>query len=345
MSYQADATLSLEPLPSPKELLSLLSASTSQYAFVQHARQSVSNILSGRSSHLLMIVGPCSIHDITAAKDFAKKLHALSEKVSDRIQLVMRTYFEKPRTSTGWKGMLYDPNLDGSNDLRHGLIQSRQLLLDLAELGIAAATEFLDPSTPQYLGDLIAWGSIGSRTSESQAHRQMISALSIPTGFKNGTDGSLDIAINAVHVASLPHSFIGLNGDGKVSIVRSKGNPDCHIVLRGGSAQPNYDKLSVKCAQQRLSESSLSTRLIIDCSHDNSGKNHQRQADVFRDVIDQILEGNQNIAGLILESHLRAGNQSFNTNTIVSDLSVTDPCLDWETTESLILWAYNALQG
>ncbi|MDP1835872.1 MAG: 3-deoxy-7-phosphoheptulonate synthase [Chlamydiales bacterium] len=345
MSYQANASQSLELLPSPNELVAKLPATDSQHAFVRHSRQAVVDILNGRCSRLLMVVGPCSIHDITAAKDFAKKLQHLSEHVSGSIQLVMRTYFEKPRTSVGWKGMLYDPGLDGSNDVLNGLTQSRQLLVDLAEMRVATATEFLDTSSPRYLGDLISWGSVGSRTSESQAHRQMISALSIPTGFKNGTDGNLEIAVNALHVAGVPHAFIGLNDDGRICVVRSKGNPDCHIVLRGGSGRPNYDKASVLHAQQLLRDHGFPARLMVDCSHDNSGKNHDKQADVFRDVMEQILSGNHNIVGMILESHLKAGSQILSPSArALADQSVTDPCLDWETTEQLILWANDALK-
>ncbi len=339
-------TTLLEPLPSPTELLQLLPTSPIQQAFVGQSRQIIVDILEGRSPKMLLVVGPCSIHDTTAAKEFAKKLQRLSERVKSRFHLVMRAYFEKPRTGLGWKGLLYDPHLDGSNHLLHGLKESRQLLLDLATIGVPAATEFLDPTAPQYYGDLIAWGSVGSRTSESQPHRQMVSALCLPTGFKNGTDGNLNIAIDALAVAAVPHAFIGMSPEGRISLVRSLGNPHCHLVLRGGSRQPNYDRLSIKKTLDLLQARNLCNKVLIDCSHDNSGKDPQRQKVVFGSIIDQVIEGNSNIAGVLLESNLRGGSQTLNSHQkICTEMSITDPCLDWETTEEMILWAYDCLEA
>ncbi len=336
-----------EPLPAPRELLEQLPASTRQIEFIRQSRQAIIDILEGTSSRKLFVIGPCSIHDTTAAKDFAKKLRGLADRVAGRFQLVMRAYVEKPRTSLGWKGLLYDPDLDGSNDLLNGLRQSRQFLLDLADLELPAATEFLDLASPLYLGDLISWGSIGSRTTESQPHRQMVSGLCIPTGFKNGTDGNLEIAINALTVAKAHHGFFGLDDDGRISVVRSNGNPYCHMVLRGGNGQPNYDRLSVQRTLSLLIERDLRAKVLIDCSHDNSGKEPSRQKVVFGSIIDQILEGNSDIIGVILESYLLSGCQSIQegVSSLNPGISVTDPCLDWEATEEIVLWAYDVLEA
>lgn len=346
MSQTGDQPLTQEPLPSPNALKASLPLSARQKAFVDQSRQGIVDILSGRTSRMLFIVGPCSIHDTTAARQFATNLRKLADHVSTHCQLVMRAYFEKPRTSLGWRGMLYDPHLDGSNDIVSGLRQSRQFLLDLADIHLAAATEFLDPTIPSYLGDLVSWGSVGSRTAESQSHRQMISAITIPTGFKNGTDGNLDVAINALLVAGSPHGFIGINGDGVVSLIRSKGNPNCHIVLRGGDRRPNYDTQSVHEALEKLAAKGLPQRLLVDCSHNNSGKDPEKQIEVFRSVIGQIVAGNDRIFGLMLESHLRRGAQVHASGSPTAhDLSITDPCLDWDTTEELIIWAYESLKA
>lgn len=346
MPHLFDVTSTLEPLPSPRELVESLPASASHHVFVRQARQAIVDILSGKSSRILLVVGPCSIHDTGAAKDFAKKLHALSERVSDRFLLVMRAYFEKPRTGLGWKGLLYDPAMDGSNNLLQGLMCSRQLLRDLAEMGVPAATEFLDPSTPLYLGDLISWGSVGSRTTESQPHRQMISSLHTPTGFKNATNGCLEIAVNALLVAQTPHTFIGLSPEGRVSVVRSRGNPHCHMILRGGIT-PNYDPLSVRGAIDLLQRKGLNAKVVIDCSHDNSGKDPMQQPVVFRSAIEQILAGNQSIVGMIVESHHKGGRQALGVNQakICGQQSVTDACLSWNATEEMILQAYYALRN
>jgi 3-deoxy-7-phosphoheptulonate synthase len=346
MPQQGSLPPTLEPLPSPNALKAGLPVDARQKAFVDQSRQGIIDILSGRTSRVLFVVGPCSIHDTTAAHEFATNLRQLADHVSSHCQLVMRAYFEKPRTGLGWRGMLYDPHLDGSNDIVNGLRQSRRFLLDLASMHLAAATEFLDPTTPSYLGDLISWGSVGSRTAESQSHRQMISALSTPVGFKNGTDGNLDVAINGLLVAGSPHGFIGINDDGQVSLVRSRGNPNCHVVLRGGDRQPNYDPQSVQETLKRLAAKGLPQRVVIDCSHDNSGKDPEKQIDVFHSVIEQIVAGNDSIVGLLLESHLKRGSQILEPGKPAAHgLSVTDPCLDWETTEELILWAYEALRA
>ncbi len=346
MPCQVEATLSLESLPSPKELMACLPASPQQLAFVQQAQQRVIDILNGQSSRVLLIVGPCSIHDTTAARDFAKKLRSLADRVGDRCELIMRAYFEKPRTALGWKGLLYDPKLDGSNDILVGLQQSRQLLLDLADMEVPAATEFLDLSAPHYLGDLITWASVGSRTTESQPHRLMVSATRIPTGFKNGTDGDLSIAINALLVANTPHTFLGPNSDGRINIIRSNGNAHCHIVLRGGGGRPNFDNASVEQAGRLLTQEGLQQRLIIDCSHDNSGKDPSRQSIAFHSAIQQLLNDSQQVCGMILESNLKGGRQPLSAKaTVCSQQSVTDACLGWEETEQLILEGYAALKA
>ncbi len=345
MSHVFMQKVSSTPLPSPKEVLNLLPTSRKQETFVLEARKDISAVLRGQDPRLLLICGPCSIHDPDFALSYATRLKELSERVSDTFVVVMRCYFEKPRTSLGWKGLLYDPDLNGSDDVYKGILRSRELLIQLAELKLPAATEFLDPTTPGYLEDLISWGSIGSRTSESQIHRQMVSGLAAPTGFKNGTDGSLDVAIHAVAVAKTPQTLLSISEDGRLCVKRTSGNPNCHIVLRGGSACPNFDAESVEKAAQALVAQNLNSRLVIDCAHDNCGKILERQEAVFLDVIDQIHQGSHHIAGLILESYLAAGSQDHNTQNIRGDISLTDPCLDWEATEELVLFAHKTLKG
>ncbi len=302
------------------------------------ARKTIQGILKGQDPRLLVIVGPCSVHDVDAAKDYATQLKPLRKKYADRLEIVMRVYFEKPRTTVGWKGLINDPHLDGSYDINTGLRQARSLLLNLASEGIPTATELLDPVVPQYIADLISWTAIGARTTESQTHREMASGLSMPIGFKNGTDGTATIAINAMQSASRPHHFLGINREGKASIVSTTGNPDGHMVLRGGKCGTNYHKEAVMAVAQELSKVGLTDRLMIDCSHDNSNKDYKKQADVLKDVINQVSQGSTHIMGVMLESHLIEGNQKLSNDLskLTYGQSITDACIDINTTANLL---------
>lgn len=335
----------IETLPSPQVIKNELPVFPQHTQFVANSRRQIERILNGEDNRLLLIVGPCSIHDTSAAYEYALKLHKLPDSVSKSFLVIMRTYFEKSRTALGWKGMLYDPHLNDSHDISTGIRQSRSLLLELAEMGIPTATEFLDPVIPRYLGDLISWACIGARTAESQIHRQFASGLPMPTAFKNSTSGNVDVAINGVLSASQPHAFFGIDETGHISIVRTKGNPYAHIALRGGDNKPNYDAQSIAHALAQLKEAKLLPRLIVDCSHDNSCRNYEEQSKVFQSVIQQYIEGNQAIKGLALESHLFAGNQrlSHDSKNLQYAVSLTDPCMDWEATEELILKAASQL--
>jgi len=335
----------IDSLPSPEVLQQELAATSHELAFVKNSRQQIANILDGKDQRLLLIVGPCSIHDPVAAQEYAANLQALSQEYSDIFFIVMRTHFEKPRTITGWKGLVYDPHLNGTNDMETGLRHARKLLLTLARMNIAAATEFLDPMTPHYFGDLISWACIGARTVESQIHRQIASGLAMPVAMKNGTSGNIDVAINGILTAQYPHSFFGINNKGHISTIRTKGNPHVHIALRGGESAPNYDSISINNALLQLKKAGLPPRLVIDCSHDNSCRNHEEQTTVFKNVIEQILQGNASIKGLVLESHLYGGNQHLTSdNTLLKyAVSLTDPCLDWQSTKQLISWAADKL--
>lgn len=337
----------MKRLPSYDDLKTSIPLTAKQAAFIERSRETIRNILNGTDPRLLLIVGPCSIHDLIAAADFASRLEQLSETVGSQFFIVMRTYCEKSRNSLGWKGMLYDPFLDGSHDIATGLAWTRQLLLDLADRQIPTATEFLDPLTAYYYDDLISWGSIGARTSSSQIHRQLASDLRMPMGIKNGTTGSLAAAINGIIAASHPHVYVGLNAQGTPAFVQSPGNRDVHLVLRGGEQGPNYDPASVAAALRGLEQANLIPRLLIDCSHGNSGKNHDNQPHVFQTVIRQIAEGNAMIRGLLLESHLHAGNQAFHRDSteLKYGVSITDACLDWSTTQSLIEWGATHLRA
>lgn len=340
--------LHIETLSSPQALKAELPASPQQMEFVANSRRQIARILDGEDQRLLLIVGPCSIHDPSAALEYARKLLNLADNVSKSFFVVMRTYFEKPRTGLGWKGLLYDPHLNDSNDLSTGLRQARSLLLELAKMGMPTATEFLDPVTSRYLGDLISWACIGARTAESQIHRQFASGLAMPIAFKNSTSGNVDVAINGVLSANGPHAFFGINDAGQVSIVRTKGNPHAHIVLRGGETKPNYNEESIKLVLKQLKNANLPPRLIVDCSHDNSCRDHEEQNVVFQSVIQQYVHGNQAIRGLALESHLFAGSQRLvqdqDPGKLQYAVSLTDPCLDWTSTETLILQGANALE-
>nr|WP_283626159.1 3-deoxy-7-phosphoheptulonate synthase [Alteromonas macleodii] len=327
-----------EILITPEQLKAKIPLSEAAQATVVESRQVIRDILDGKDHRLFIVIGPCSIHDIEAAKDYAARLKQLAAEVSDTLYLVMRVYFEKPRTTTGWKGLINDPHIDGTFDIETGLRKARELLIWLAELELPVATEALDPISPQYLAELFSWAAIGARTSESQTHREMASGLSMPVGFKNGTDGSLDIAINALKSAASGHRFMGINKQGQVSIIGTSGNPDGHIILRGGK-QPNYDSVCVSECEIELQDAGLTAGLVVDCSHANSSKDYRRQPLVAQNVVNQILEGNQSIIGVMLESHLKPGNQKAEgkkPEELEYGVSITDGCIDWETTENLI---------
>jgi 3-deoxy-7-phosphoheptulonate synthase len=329
---------SFDNMPTPEELHTLLPLTELAGDVVEQSRNTLRKILDRQDPRLFVVVGPCSIHDPVAGLDYARRLIALQEEVKDTMLLVMRVYFEKPRTTTGWKGFINDPYMDDSFQVNQGMEKARQFLLDVCELGLPTATEALDPISPQYLGDLIAWTAIGARTTESQTHREMSSGLSTPVGFKNGTDGDISIAINAILSASHPHSFLGLNGQGRVSIVRTRGNQYGHVVLRGGDGRPNYDTVSVAMAQQALVKAKLAPNIVIDCSHANSYKKPELQTLVMADVINQIANGNKSIVGVMIESNIAEGNQKIPSD--LSELkygcSVTDACVDWATTEVML---------
>lgn len=303
---------------------------------IHRARQSIHEILQDESDRLLVIVGPCSIHDTKAGRDYANQLKPLLDELSDELCIVMRIYFEKPRTTVGWKGLINDPHLDDSFNINHGLRQARSLLLDIADMGIPAGTEYLDLISPQYISDLVSWGAIGARTTESQGHRELASGLSCPVGFKNGTDGGLKVAVDAIQAASRPHVFMSLTKQGRSAIFSTTGNDDCHIILRGGK-KPNYDAEHVKLAVEQLSASDQNTHLMIDCSHGNSEKDHTKQLGVCRNVAEQIKGGNKNIMGVMLESHLVAGRQDVgDSSDLTYGQSITDACIAWDETEILL---------
>ncbi|MDY6943520.1 MAG: 3-deoxy-7-phosphoheptulonate synthase, partial [Pseudomonadota bacterium] len=301
-------------------------------------RRAIEEILDRQEHRLLVVVGPCSIHDARAARDYADRLARLAQQVDDTLLVVMRVYFEKPRTTVGWKGLINDPRMDDSFHIEEGLRLARELLVEVAELGLPAGTEALDPIVPQYVSDLISWSAIGARTTESQTHREMASGLSTPVGFKNGTDGSLDVAINALHSVNSPHSFLGINRDGRITVVRTRGNAYGHIVLRGG-AKPNYDSVSIALCEDALEKAGIRPNIVVDCSHANSNKDPALQPLVARNVANQILEGNRSIVGIMLESNLGWGNQKIGDDPkqLEYGVSVTDACIDWESTEKLLL--------
>ncbi|MFN6971774.1 MAG: 3-deoxy-7-phosphoheptulonate synthase [Rheinheimera sp.] len=325
-----------KPLSPPLVLKRVLPLSEQGALFVQKARREIADIIHGRDPRLLVVTGPCSIHDPVAAIEYARRLKELQVKYSDSLYIVMRVYFEKPRTTVGWKGYINDPHLDDSFDLETGLTRGRELLLQLVEMELPTATEALDPISPQYLSDLISWAAIGARTVESQTHREMASGLSMPVGFKNGTDGNLGIALNALQSAASPHTFIGINQRGEVALVQTAGNPDGHIILRGGS-KPNYDAVSINAAVEQLQKLRLPTAIVVDCSHGNSNKDHNRQGQVAEAVVAQRQLGNTAIIGLMLESHLNAGRQNIvNGKAELYGVSVTDACIDWQATSQLL---------
>lgn len=334
-------------LPSPTELLATTPKSESQADFVTRSRQDIHKLIFTDDRRLLIIVGPCSIHDVDAGREYAGRLSALAREVADRVMIVMRVYFEKPRTTVGWKGLIMDPKLDRSNDIASGLRIARGFLRDVLDLGLPTATELLDPITPQYIADLVCWSAIGARTAESQTHRQMASGLSMPMGFKNGTDGSVQTAINAIRAASQPQTFLGINLDGAASAVVTAGNPNCHIVLRGGSSGPNYSPEHIARTERLLEAAGLIRSILVDCSHDNSAKKPERQPEVMRALLAQIAAGNASIMGAMIESNLLAGSQPFPqpVEKLKRGVSITDGCIDWPTTESLIREVHSALSG
>jgi 3-deoxy-7-phosphoheptulonate synthase len=325
-------------LVSPAGLRAELPAGERASRTVAQGRRAIEAVLRGEDRRLLAVVGPCSIHDPDAALEYAGRLAEVAAEVSERALVVMRVYFEKPRTTIGWKGFINDPHLDGSEDVETGLRRARELLLRIVELGLPAGTEFLDPIVPQYIGDLVSWAAIGARTTESQTHREMASGLSMPVGFKNGTDGSLQIAVDAMIAARSPHSFLGIDAEGATSVVRTTGNPFGHLVLRGGRERSNYDPESIADAASRLAAAGLPRALMVDCSHANSGKVPARQEDVWRSVLEQRAAGSRDVIGMMLESHLEEGSQAFPQprELLRFGVSITDPCLGWDATERLL---------
>jgi len=322
-------------LITPEQLKSALPMSNSIHDTLADSRRVIENILDRRDHRIFVVVGPCSIHDPVAAIDYARRLKALADELSDTLYIVMRVYFEKPRTTVGWKGLVNDPHLDDSFKIEEGLHIARKLLLDILDLGLPTSTEALDPISPQYLQDLISWTAIGARTTESQTHREMASGLSSAVGFKNGTDGNLTVATNALNSVAKPHRFLGINGQGQVSVFTTRGNPYGHIVLRGGSAGPNYDSVHIKLCEDALEKAGVKCNIMVDCSHANSNKQPELQPLVVENVANQILEGNTSIIGLMIESNLKPGNQSIpqNLNELEYGVSVTDGCIDWATSE------------
>jgi 3-deoxy-7-phosphoheptulonate synthase len=333
-------------MPSPDEVHARVPLTEPAASTVVQGRRTIEAILDGRDPRLFVVVGPCSIHDPDAGLDYARRLRKLQDEVSGTLYLVMRVYFEKPRTSLGWKGFINDPYMDDSFRIDEGMEKARRFLLDVNHLGLPAGTEALDPIAPQYYGDLIAWTAIGARTSESQTHREMSSGLSSPVGFKNGTDGDVDAAVNAIVSASRPHSFLGINGEGRSAIIRTRGNRYGHVVLRGGGGRPNYDTVSIALTEQALQKAGLPQNVVVDCSHANSWKKHDLQPLVMRDVVHQIREGNQSVVGLMVESFIEPGNQAIPDDLakLRYGCSVTDACVGWDTTVEMLRSADQVLR-
>ena len=337
---------SITPIIAPSDLRQVFPLSPEGSSFVSESREQIKNIIRGKDRRLMVVVGPCSIHDPKAAIDYAERLANLAKQVSDQLFLIMRVYFEKPRTTIGWKGLINDPDMNGSHLISKGLGIARNLLCTMTELKLPVATEMLDPITPEYLADMLCWGAIGARTTESQTHRELASGLSFPIGFKNGTDGNLQIAIDAMISALHSHSFLGINRDGLTSIIQTTGNPEVHIVLRGGK-KPNYYADDIRNTEEMLARNNLIPTIMVDCSHGNSEKNHEKQPLVMENVIDQIVAGNRSISGVMIESFLEAGNQSIpkDFDQIKYGVSITDKCIDWETTERTLREAHGRLKA
>ncbi|QEM68108.1 3-deoxy-7-phosphoheptulonate synthase [Geobacter sp. FeAm09] len=336
----------ITPVIAPADLRQVFPLSDRDREFVNTSRERVKEIIHRRDRRLMVVVGPCSIHDPVAAIEYAKRLALLSRKVEDHLLLVMRTYFEKPRTTIGWKGLINDPDMNHSHLISKGLGIARGLLLKVTSLNVPVATEMLDPITPEYLADMISWGAIGARTTESQTHREMSSGLSFPVGFKNGTDGNLQIAMDAMKAVQHPHSFLGINREGRTSIIQTCGNPDVHIVLRGGSRRVNYTPEDIAATEESLKKNGLFPTIMVDCSHGNSNKDYQKQPEVLESVIQQIVDGNTSISGVMIESNLEAGSQKIaaDPGQLKYGVSITDACIDWATTERIILAAHDRLK-
>ena len=332
----------IEPLPTPAQVLADMPLSEAAQRVVVESRDAIRGVLHGRDDRLLVIVGPCSVHDPRAALDYARRLSALNDELGDELLIVMRVYFEKPRTTVGWKGLINDPDIDGSHNIRKGLLLARRVLLGVLDEGVPAATEFLEPTSPQYIADAVSWGAIGARNTESQIHRQLASGLSMPIGFKNATDGSVKAAINGCYAASQQHGFFGVDHLGRACVVETLGNPDCHVVLRGSSHGPNYDAGSIAAAmaeaRAEMPEGSAAVcGLVVDCSHGNSGKDERRQAGVVRELAARIAAGEPGIAGLMMESFIEGGNQPAGPlDTLVYGRSITDRCISCHDTEALL---------
>lgn len=338
--------VAVDHMPSPEEIKARVPLTERAAASVLAGRRALADILDRKDNRLFVVVGPCSIHDPEAGLDYARRLKKLADEVADTMVLVMRVYFEKPRTATGWKGFINDPYMDDSFRIDEGMEKARRFLMDVCEIGLPTATEALDPIAPQYYGDLISWTAIGARTSESQTHREMSSGLSTPVGFKNATDGDLEVAINAIISASRPHSFLGISGKGQSAILRTRGNRLGHVVLRGGGGRPNYDTVSISLAEQALAKAKLPVNIVVDCSHANSWKKAEFQPLVMKDVIHQIREGNRSVVGLMIESFIEAGNQSIpaDLSQLKYGCSVTDACVGWDTTDEMIRNAAGVLR-
>jgi 3-deoxy-7-phosphoheptulonate synthase len=338
---------SVEVLIGPEALRKQLPQTEKTFENVMGGRAVVRDILDGKDRRIFVVVGPCSIHDPEMAYDYARRLKKLSEEVQESMVLVMRVYFEKPRTTIGWKGLINDPDMDDSFHIEKGLKLGREVLLKINEIGLPAGSEALDPVTPQYLSDLISWSAIGARTTESQTHREMSSALSMPVGFKNGTDGGIDVALNALEAVAAPHHFLGINQQGQSAVIRTKGNKYGHIILRGGGGRPNYDSVSVAVTEKELEARKLRRALVVDCSHANSNKDFNMQPLVMENVINQIIEGNSSIVGLMIESNIHEGSQKIpkDRSQLKYGVSVTDACVSWETTETMLRNAHLKLKG
>jgi 3-deoxy-7-phosphoheptulonate synthase len=333
-------------LPPPKEISRQFPLTPESLKTVVQGREMIRNILDGKDHRLFIVVGPCSIHDPKGALEYAERLKKLADRVQDQFLLVMRVYFEKPRTTVGWKGLINDPSMDDSFRIEEGIKMARKILLQITGMNLSTATEALDPITPQYLAELICWSAIGARTTESQTHREMASGLSTPVGFKNGTDGNIQVAINAMKSALSPHHFLGIDAEGRISVFQTKGNAYSHVVLRGGNNKPNYDAESVRRCEEALEREGLRQKIMIDCSHGNSSKDHRRQPLVFEAVIDQVVGENRSIVGMMVESNLEEGSQPIpdDLNQLKYGVSVTDKCIDWKTTEEMILKGYERLK-
>ena len=336
----------ITPIIAPADLRQVFPLSAAHAGFVNRSREQLKDILQRRDPRLMVVVGPCSIHDPEAAVDYAKRLAALARRVDDQLMLVMRVYFEKPRTTVGWKGLINDPDMNGSHLISKGLGIARGLLLRITALEVPVANEMLDPITPEYVADMISWGAIGARTTESQTHREMSSGLSFPVGFKNGTDGNLQIAMDAMKAAQHPHSFLGINREGRTSIIQTTGNPDVHIVLRGGSRKVNYHAEDIALTEESLKKNGLFPTIMVDCSHGNSNKDFQQQPEVLECVVRQVMDGNNSISGVMIESNLEAGSQKIATDPgqLKYGVSITDACIDWSTTERVLLDVHSQLQ-